>query len=397
MNHIERVSALQDAIRDQGWAGVVLFYSRDVFYYAGTGRPSYLAVLPHDYALFARSGFECGLGHGSFPSERTFSARSLTEVCSIMFPGDGRTQTVGSELDIMTVHQARSFHKALGHRRLVDASPLLMRRRMVKDPEEIACVEKACEAAHCGHKAALTHLRPGVTELELSAAVENAQRLAGHEGIFFFRQPGVFMSRGPMASGPNISEVSGVIFAITGVGLSAAVPAGPSLRSIQQGDLVLIDIPPCVQGYHADQTRMYCAGEATDRAQSLYQRLRGVADHMIENLRPGITAGDAYLMAVEKAADLGIGESFLRFPSGQKAHFVGHGIGLEISEPPLLSRSDKTMLEQGMVLAIEIHLMERDGTTLKLEDTVCIEKSGCRVLTKSPRDISCARADESVS
>jgi len=394
MNHLKRISALQDAIRDKGWAGVILFYSRDVFYYSGTARPSYLVVSPRDFALFARNDLGSRSGRNSFPSEKTFSSKSLTEACAMMFPGDGTSETVASELDIMTVNQARSFQKALGNRKLADVSPVVMQQRVVKDPQEIACMEMACDAVHRGHEAALTHLRSGVTELELSAAVENAQRLAGHEGILFFRQPDVFMSRGPMASGPNIPDVSGVIFAITGKGLSEAVPAGPSSRTIRKGDLVVIDIPACVQGYHADQTRMYALGDVTDRVESLYLRLREVSDLLIERVHPGITAEEVYQMAVDKAEGLGVGQAFLRFPSGQKAHFVGHGIGLEISEPPLLAKNNKTMLEQSMVLAIEIHLMESDGMTVKLEDMVCVEEKGCRVLTRSPRDISCVRADE---
>jgi Xaa-Pro aminopeptidase len=71
-----------------------------------------------------------------------------------------------------------------------------------------------------------------MTELELAAAVENAHRLAGHEGIFFIRQPDFFMSRGPITSGPNLFKISGVVYTITGVGLSSSVPAGPSQRKM---------------------------------------------------------------------------------------------------------------------------------------------------------------------
>ena len=79
MNYMERIPALQDAIRDRGWTGIILFYSRDVFYYAGTAQPSFLVVLPNDFSLFLRNGLEYKSGQSSFPSEKIGSARSLTE------------------------------------------------------------------------------------------------------------------------------------------------------------------------------------------------------------------------------------------------------------------------------------------------------------------------------
>lgn len=94
-----------------------------------------------------------------------------------------------------------------------------------------------------GHKAVLSTLIEGVSELEVAAAVENAHRLAGHEGIFFIRQPDIFMSRGPISSGPSFFGTSGVVYTISGVGVSPSVPAGPSKRKIVGGDLVMVDIP----------------------------------------------------------------------------------------------------------------------------------------------------------
>ena len=225
-------------------------------------------------------------------------------------------------------------------------------------------------------------------KLELAAVVENAHRLAGHDGAIYLRPPDVIMARGPLASGPNLREISGVVFSITGRGLNPAWPTGPSRRVIQAGDLVLIDIPPCVNGYHADQTRMYCAGRPPEDVLSLYDRLLAVADYLILNLRPGLTAGQAYLMAETRAGDLGLGDSFMRFPSGARAHFVGHGLGLELNEPPLLVRGSGEVLRADMVLTVEMHVMETEGYPLKIEDTILLTVNGARLLTKSPREMA---------
>lgn len=392
MTHLQRVRKLQENIQAQGWAGVILFYSRDLFYYTGMALPAFLVVGPDDFSLFVKSHLELARGQSDLPPETIVQGRRLGDICAAMFPGPGWGETVGTELDLLAMDQSGRWREALGARQLVNCSPLVLEQRMVKDAGEMAMVEAAAAAAHAGHLAALATIAPGRSELEVAAAVENAQRLAGSDGVFFFRQPDVLMSRGPVASGPEIPQVTGTIFTITGQGLGPAMPAGPSRRVLAQDDLVLVDIPPCVGGYHADQTRMYCAGQPSDRARDLMARLRAVADTLIADLRPGMSAGDAQVMAEQRAADLGVGDSFLAFPGHAKAHFVGHGVGLEINEPPLLAAGSDLPLKDGMVLALEMHLMEPDGLTVKLEDTVHLTESGCRLLTTSHRDIGAAAA-----
>jgi len=383
-----RVEHLQEAIRDRGLAGAILFYSRDILYYTGTAQPAYFVVLPDDYMLFVRRGYEFARQESGLGAERLVAEGSFKAICQRMFPGLGTGEKIGTELDVLTVAQSQSVSRVLGERNLVDISPEVLNQRVIKDPAEIESVKKACSAVHAGHLAAVSGLRPGMSELELAASVENAHRLAGHEGMFFMRLPDFVMSRGPLASGPNLRQTSGTVYTITGTGLSSAVPAGPSRRIVEQGDLVVVDIPACVEGYHADQSRTYAAGQAADRALDLFHRLREVSDHLIKNMLPGMTTGEAFSLAQDRATELGIEEAFMSFESQAKAHFVGHGIGLELNEPPLLIRDGQVVLKAGMVLAVEMHVMERGGFTVKLEDTVHLTPEGVRVLTQSPRDLT---------
>jgi len=388
-----RIKHLQGSIRQRGLAGAVLFYSRDILYYTGTAQPSYLVVLPEDYMLFVRRGFafaekECGLAPGRIAAESR-----LETVTRRMFPGNGAGQRVGTELDVLTIAQSFVWQRALGDRKLVNLSGDILAQRMIKDATEIESLKKSCAAVHAGHLRIVAQLRAGMSELALSAEIEHAQRLAGHEGAFFMRQHDFVMSRGPLASGPNLRRTSGTIYTITGTGLSSAVPAGPSRRIIEAGDLVMVDIPTCVDGYHADQSRTYAAGHAPAGAVALYTRLRETADYLIDHLRPGMTTGEAFALALEHATALGLEESFLGFEAQAPSHFIGHGVGLEINEPPLLARNGKEPLMSGMVLAIELHVMQPGGLTLKLEDTVHLTDDGVELLTVSPRALIVVQGD----
>ena len=388
MNYPKRITELQEAIADKGWEGVILFWTRDVFYYTGLAQPAWLVVRPDDWAVFVRSGYEFAVERAQIVPERIIPERNMSNVCERMFPGHGNGAKVGSELDILPVNEAEKYASVLGGRELVDASPLVLHQRMVKDEDEVAMHRLAAEAAQKGHLAGLEVLKPGVAEIEFAAAIEHAHRLAGHVGVFFYRQVETLMSRGPMSAGPNLARHSGTLFTLTGVGMSPALPSGPSGRPVKRGELIMVDICPCIEGYHMDQSRMYCPGKAPARAWELHYALAEIGDHLMKSLRPGMVAGDAFELATQKAADLGMADIYLRFPNGIHSHFVGHGVGLEINEPPVLSRGNQEPLRAGMVLALEQHMMQPDGLTVKLEDMVLLEKDGCKLLNITPRTIT---------
>jgi Xaa-Pro aminopeptidase len=152
------------------------------------------------------------------------------------------------------------------------------------------------------------------------------------------------MSRGPISSGPNLFKISGVVYTITGMGLSSSVPAGPSRRSISSGDVVIVDIPTLVDGYHADQTRSYILGKADEKIETLYSHLKEIADYLIQAIKPGLKCSEIYQMAIEKSKELKVTDVFLNLGKGRKSRMIGHGIGLELNEPPIFSMSDDSDL-----------------------------------------------------
>ena len=381
-----RISALQRRLVEDGIDAALLVYSRDILYYTGTAQPSCLAVTPDEYTLHIRSGFEFAARDVFIGRERLVEERRLEKVLAgLLSRQKDRPSKIGTELDILTAEQFESLRKAGPGVEFVNISALTLEQRKVKEAGEVERLRRACDAVHAGHEAVLATLREGVTELELAAAVENAHRLAGHEGIFFIRLPDFFMSRGPIGAGPNLSRISGVVYTITGVGMSPAVPAGPSRRAIRRGETVVVDIPTLVDGYHADQTRTYCIGKAGKAIHDLYGDLQSVADHLIGAIRPGMTGRDVYRMARQKADDLGRSPEFMSFSGGKASRILGHGVGLELNEPPILSEHDTSSIPEGCVVALDMHMMTREGGVVKLEDMIHVGRDGNGILTRTPR------------
>jgi Xaa-Pro dipeptidase len=386
MNREDRIKILQNKIGGLGLCGALLCYSRDILYYAGTAQPSYLVVLPDDYVMFVRSGLEFALDDVFISKKKVREERRLANIFKEIFAGGQLgSKRIGTELDVLTAEQFKDMEKIFAGYEFVNVSPLILEQRKTKDPSEIEKIRRACDAIHRGHEAVLSTMKEGITELELAAAVENAHRLAGHEGIFFIRQPDFFMSRGPISSGSNLFKISGVVYTITGVGLSSSVPAGPSLRKISRGEPVIVDIPLLVDGYHADQTRTYCLGKAPDEIKSMHGDLVTIADHLISRIRPGMKCSEIYGAAVEKAKELGRSDHFQNFGKGKKSRLIGHGIGLELNEPPVPSEYDHSEVGDNYVVALDMHMMNEAVGVVKLEDMILIKERGNEIMTKSPR------------
>jgi len=381
-----RIRQLQGKIKGEGLGCALLFYSRDIFYYTGTAQPSFLLVLPDQFFLFVRSGYDFAVNEVFISTEQVYEERRLetiyAKICS-----DLRIRKMATELDILPTKQYFGYKTIFEGWEFSDISPMVLEQRMAKDPYEIEQIRIACTAIDAGHRAVLSTLREGVTELEVAAAVENAHRLAGHEGVFFMRLPDFFMSRGPIGSGSNLKKFSGVVYSVTGAGLSPSVPVGPSMRRIEAGDMVVVDIPTFVNGYHADQTRTYFLGRCGPRLKDRYERLKEIHESVIEGIRPGMSGDDIFRSAVEEAEKLKVAAQFLSFGNGKRSQMIGHGLGLEINEPPIISAGSSAKILENYVLGIEMHLLDEEVGAMKLEDTVLVGSHVNEILTVSAREL----------
>lgn len=383
---LSRIARLQNTLLEAGVEAAVLVLSRDVFYYAGTAQPVILLVTPADYFLFVRRALPFVLGETWLDHDRVIHSGDLREVRLKLDELGIRQGRLGFELDVIPATLYLRLVDIFSGYTLVNLTDCILEQRMIKDAEEIEKIRTACRIEAKGYYRVLEVLREGMTELELAAEVEDAHRRAGHEGVFAMRNFDFFMSRGPLSSGENLFRVSGFANTITGVGLSPAVPAGPSLRQIKQGDTVIIDIPTCYQGYHCDETRTFVLGKASPEVRSLYSALLEISERAAAALKAGCRIQEVFNAALSCAEKLGVADYFLGLPPN-RANFIGHGIGLELNEPPVLFANANFELAENMVTTIEIHLTHPRYGAVKLEDTVLVKSGGCEFLSVTPREL----------
>jgi Xaa-Pro aminopeptidase len=367
-----------------GIDAALLVHPRDIFYYAGTARPATLVVGPDDVLLLVRRGIEYARQEATV--DRVEAGGGFRRVAAALQEMGLTSGTLGVEMDVVPAQLALRMESALPDWRLADASPLVLDQRMVKDELEQALTRTAAAVADAGHAALAQILRPGMSELELASQVEATIRCAGHEGYQALRHPearggGIFLM-----SGENLTVRGGHGLVITGAGLSPASPYGASLREVQPGDLVVLDIGSIYQGYTADESRTFVVGQATPAQRALFAVALAAQEALLSALRPGAPVAAAYAAAeavVAQGAPPHFAPGALALPG-----FAGHGIGLELDEPPVIWDRGEDQVREGMVLAIELEVNAPEaGMMAKMEDTVIVQADGPALVTNAPRTL----------
>lgn len=385
---LKRIEDLQHRMVYAGIDVVMLSYSRSVLYYAGTVQPAVLIVTLDDYHLIVTSGFDSAAEETWIALDHVRPGNGYKHAKEWLGKQGVKAGRLGLELDVIPTVLYFKIAEIFPRMTVSDVSRVILEQRKIKDAKEVEDTRDACRMVHQGHLRILEVLRQGMTELELSAEVEHAHRKAGHEGLYFVRQFDFFMGRGPVASGANLSRIAGKVQSITGVGLSRSIPLGASRKEIGIGEMIVVDVPTICNGYHSDQSRTYVLGKAPEGCKALYQGLKEIADRVIEELKPGMRSDHLYELAVGFAEERDLEPFFMRIGRDRKKiPFIGHGVGLELNEAPMLSPRSNDILEEGMIFALEMEMTNGPSEVVKLEDTVLMTEAGPELLTITPRGL----------
>lgn len=255
----------------------------------------------------------------------------------------------------LTADHVLALQELLGERRTVLATAALKELFMRKDAAEIEQLREANHAIDRVHAQVPGLLRPGRTEAEVAADLEQLI-LAEHEVVDF-----IIVGSGPNGANPHHSF---------------------SERVLEAGDPVVLDIGGTYGvGYHSDSTRTYVTGGEVDAAPEEFRRLYEVLfraqEAAVAAVRPGVTAESIDLVARDIITEAGYGEYF--------SHRTGHGIGLSTHEEPFIMAGNQLVLEEGMAFSVEpgIYLSGRFGA--RIEDIVAVTAEGCECLTQQQR------------
>lgn len=227
--------------------------------------------------------------------------------------------------------------------------------------------------------------RPDMTDLELSIEVERLMRQEGNLGIFrvFGRSMEIFM--GSLLAGDNAATPSPYDFALGGEGLDPSLPGGANGKPLQQGQSLMVDMGGNFQGYMGDMSRVFSIGPLPPQAYEAHQACLDIQQAIQAMARPGVKCADLYDTALHMAEEKGWADGFMGV--GQKAKFVGHGIGLEINEAPVIAPRMTQELEPGMVFALEPKIVLPGIGPVGIENSWVVTQEGIEKLTPAPEEI----------
>jgi Xaa-Pro aminopeptidase len=361
MDVVDRAARLRSRLTEVACDALLVTNLTNVRYLGGFTGSAALLLVPADEA--AEPVF---VTDGRYRDQATseLADAGVTARTVIAMEEDGRRRALagaavglgrlGLEAENVTWAQKRRFAADwFPDAQLVPTAGLVESLRLVKDAGEVARIQAACEMADAALAAVRHRLGEGPTEAEVALELEWQMRRLGAEGPSF---------ETIVASGPN-----------------GAMPhhrAGD--RRIADGDLVVLDFGALVDGYHSDMTRTVMVGEPSDTQARMYAVVREAQAAGVAAVKAGAEASavdDACRSVIREA---GWDEAFL--------HATGHGVGLDIHEPPRVARTTDAMLADGQVVTVEpgVYLAEHGG--VRIEDTVVVTSEGCRTLTLAPKE-----------
>jgi len=226
--------------------------------------------------------------------------------------------------------------------------------RMVKSPAEIERIRRSVETNSRAFEQAAARVRPGMTEQDLAAELEYRMRRLGAEKPAFET--------------------------IVAAGVRSALPhAQPTAARLRPRDLVLVDMGAQQDGYSSDMTRMLFLGAPTARVKRIYRAVLEAQLAAIDAVRAGASTAAVDRAARQALKGYRLDRAFV--------HSTGHGLGLEIHEPPRLGKGDKGRLRAGMTITIEPGVYLEGFGGIRIEDTVVVTENGCEILTPTSKEL----------
>ncbi len=293
---------------------------------------------------------------------------------------------IGLELDSLTYTMATRIMKAF-NAKAVNASAVMRKARSVKTGMELEMLrEDGIKHDHVYSKIP-SLFREGMTDIELQVEIERTSRLEGCLGQFRTAGDVMEIHMANILAGDNADAASPYDFAMGGQGMNPSLPVGANGTVIRPGLSVMVDANGNFNGYMTDMTRTFaCTGDLSEKALKAHQCSIDICRALEKSGRPGAEARALYEEAASIARAAGLEDYFMGH--SQHAGFVGHGVGIEINELPVIAPKSRDILETGNVIALEPKFVIPGTGAVGIENTYAVTANGLEALTHSPEQIT---------
>jgi Xaa-Pro dipeptidase len=369
-----RIATLQESLQQENVDAALLTQNVDLFYYSGSMQNGLLYVpVNADPIFFVKKSIVRAKEESPLEIQPLERMRTLLE--RIIARYGRKPSMLGIEADVIPYQLGLRYQQLLDTV-ITDISPLIRQQRAVKSIFEQEKISQAAKLVDEVVQRVPSWLYVGMTEVELAAKIEHYLRVRGNINLNRMRSYNQELSLGMIAAGSAAATPTYFDGPAGGLGLTVASPQGASMRPIAENEPILLDFSTVVEGYMVDQTRIAVIGELDKELRYAYQWAQKILREVEQLGKPGVSWESLYhraLQMVEQAAD--------------QAKFLGHGVGLEIDELPILANRFSKPLEENMVLAIEPKFTFPGKGVVGLENTYVVQTDGLHSLSLSSEEI----------
>ncbi len=377
-----RIHRFQQQLMAREVEAALMVEKVDVYYLSGTDQDAHLWV-PADGAplLMVRKSIERARQDSAL--RQIAPLNNLKDLPELVSQHSGTVpRRIGLEMDILPAKLYLAYHRLFPDAELMDISPLIRAVRMIKSNYEISCIKRAAKMADDLFEAIPGFLKETETENDLAVKAEAFYRTKGHPGFVRTRTFNMECYYGQIMSGKSSAMPSASPGPTGGIGFGPFYSQGGGLEKIRENDPIIVDYAANVEGYIADQARIFSLGPLADKLYRAHNVMLEIQETIAEKALPGVMAEDLYDLAMEMAETAGLLEGFMGYP--QPVPFVGHGVGLEIDERPVIGRASRTLLEEGMVMTLEPKVVLPGTGTVGIENTFVVTPKGMKKLNRFP-------------
>ena len=340
----------------------------------------YLLLYPEGEALlFIRR--PAGITDG-----RAISIRKPEQIPSLLCEaGYALPRRLLLEADQLTFNSATRLQAAMEMPETLNISGELRRLRSVKSDWELNQIRESSQLHRQVYELIPSLYRRGMSDLELQIEIEREMRLHGSVGIFrsFGENMDIFM--GSMLAGDNAQAASPFDYALGGGGISPLLPLGANGTKLLPGMTLMVDMAGNYRPWMDDMSRTFAIGEVPDLAFEAHQLSIDIIRTLEQTAKAGTPCADLYLLAVGMVREKGMQSYFMG--TTQQAKFIGHGVGLEINEPPVLTSRSKEILLTGMAIAVEPKFVLPGIGPVGIENTYIIHENRMENITLCEEEI----------
>lgn len=304
----------------------------------------------------------------------------MAELLTGKMPG-----SIALELGTASYNAVERLKKVFAGAAIVDGTAVINSVRAVKSEFEISKL-KTCGVHHATAYGNIKKVyREGMTDIELQIEIERVLRNEGCLGQFRISGDTMELFMGNLLCGYNAETPSPYDFAMGGGGLDESLPVGCNGSLIRPGNTVMVDMCGNFNGYMTDMTRVFRIGEIDELARKAHSLSITIHHRLATMAKPGVEAKALYEEAMKIVKDAGLEEYFMGLK--QKAGFIGHGVGIEVNELPVIAPRSRDVLQAGNVIALEPKFVIPQVGAVGIENTYVVRDSGLECLTNFPEEI----------